>query len=88
MPNFKVLLLINKSSSEVVKLTSETPTLCCPEDTPVWSSASERCSGNEKRAAETNNRVTTPLYRAQAVYTASVYDHTHIADSPGHCALF
>lgn len=33
-------------------LTSETPTLCCPEGTPVWSSASGKYSGNGRHAGD------------------------------------
>lgn len=46
------------TTSKALVLTSETPTPCCPEGTPVWFSASERYSGNGKHAEEEeNNRV-------------------------------
>lgn len=33
-------------------LTSETPTPCCPEDTPAWFLANGRCSGSGTHAEE------------------------------------
>lgn len=49
-------------------LTSGTPTLGCPEDTPVWSSASERCSGNEMHAAEPKTQSYTTTKQTQSTF--------------------
>lgn len=52
---------------EVLILTSETPTPCCPEGTPVWFSASERYSGNGKHAEEEENRTGSARLKPQQV---------------------
>lgn len=41
---------------KVLILTSETPTPCCPEGTPVWFSASEKYSGSGRHAVEEENK--------------------------------
>ena len=41
---------------QVMILTSETPTPCCLEGTPVWFSANERYSGSGTHAVEDENK--------------------------------
>lgn len=42
--------------SQLTILTSETPTPCCPEGTPVWFSTSGKYSGNGRHAGKEKNQ--------------------------------